>query len=248
MNAFRLPIISSLLTVSLGLALLAWIGTSVPRSCQAAAPASSLLSQGKVKLAQGKYEEAIGLLEQAVKADPCSCQGNLCLGQAYTKLKSYGKACSHLRAALKLGKGGPDSIKANDCLLSLPESFVAPRTGAETVFVTRSMGLFFRDRGLAVGEGAKPTVIEFYASWCRPCQLLETAIGKAKSQYGEKVNFVSINVDDPNNAQMVDQYGVSPIPTVVFLNPEGEVVNYSIGYAGDEAVTRNIEKVLAKGT
>jgi thioredoxin 1 len=126
--------------------------------------------------------------------------------------------------------------------MTLPRTVVAPRTGPETRLIALNLGLVSSDRG--EGGAAKPTVLDFYASWCQPCKQLEPIIEKAKSQYGEKVNFMTINVDDPSNEQIIDQYGVSPIPTVVFLSPDGQVVTYSIGFAGEKVLENGLKKIL----
>lgn len=200
------------------------------------------LAVGKAKLAAGRYQEAVKSLEEAVKSQPRSCEAQLCLGQAYLKLKNNAKARLHLRTAVRVGQGSANAQKANACLMTLPRTVIAPRTGPETRLIALNLGLVSSDRG--EGGAAKPTVLDFYASWCQPCKQLEPIIEKAKSQYGEKVNFMTINVDDPSNEQIIDQYGVSPIPTVVFLSPDGQVVTYSIGFAGEKVLENGLKKIL----
>lgn len=206
---------------------------------------TSNLAAGKAKLSQGQYQSAVRYLENAVKDSPSSCEAHFCLGQAYLKLKDYLKARLHLRAAIKVGNGSIYAQKANTCLLQLPKHLLAPRTGAETRMISRALGIITLERG--VGEESKPTVLNFYANWCQPCKQLSPLFEQAKSQYGDRVNFMSINVDDPNNEQVIDQYGVSPIPTIVFLNPEGEVVSYAIGFSGEQSLNTGLKKILAKG-
>lgn len=208
-------------------------------------PCKSSLSIGKQKLSQGQYQTAVKYLEGAVKDAPASCEAHLCLGQAYLKLKDYLKARAHLRTAIRLAKGSPNAQKANTCLMQLPKHLLAPRTGADTRMISLGLGIISQERGF--GEESKPTVLNFYASWCQPCKQLSPFFEQAKSEYGDRVNFMSINVDDPNNEQVVDQYGVSPIPTIVFLSPEGEVVSYSIGFSGEQGLNTGLKKILARG-
>lgn len=211
---------------------------------RAAAATCPHLSSGKSKLKSGKYTEAIEDLKKAVEANPRSCEAHSCLGQAYAGAKNYKSAKTHLRTAIRVGRGSPAAQDANRHLMKLPIEHIKPRTGPETRFISRILGVFFRDRGATVGEGARPTVMCFEASWCVPCNKLSKVIEKAKTSYGEKVEFLSINVDDPDNDKIVDQYGVSPIPTVVFINPDGEVVSYAIGFSGEKIISSGIEKIL----
>lgn len=182
-------------------------------------------------------------LEKDVQNKPEDAAARLALGQALLLKKDFARAKVELRTAIRLGKGSAVSQKANTALLTLPKSFVKPKTGAETRMIASMLGLG-RTRGL---EGSKPTVIDFSAKWCQPCKQLDGVIGKLKTDYGDKVAFMRVDVDDPNSQALLDQYEVSPIPTVVFLNTEGEVVNYSVGYSGENSVKDGISKILVLG-
>lgn len=232
------------LSIALGVSTLGPVesGVAANSTTPVQAKTSNHLAQGKACLAKGQYGQAVQLLECAVKQQPASCEGHLLLGQAYCKVKNYLKARDHLRAAIRIGKGSPNAQKANMALMTLPKNLLKPRTGSETRMIASMLGLS-RDRG--EGGSTKPMVIDFYASWCAPCKQLTPIMEKAKAQYGDKVSFMHVDVDDPNNERLVDQYEVSPIPTLIFLNPEGEVVNYSIGFSGDTTIDESIKKILA---
>ncbi|MBS1994137.1 MAG: tetratricopeptide repeat protein [Cyanobacteria bacterium SZAS LIN-3] len=214
-------------------------GATPKATLTAASPVSLVQSRGLV--AKGQYKEAVAKLETIVKEHPDNAEGQLLLGQAYSKLKNYQKAREHLRLAVRTGKGSASAQKANMALLALPSSFRAPKTGAQTRLISSMLGL-----GRTRGGEAKPTVIDFYAPWCQPCKQLDSVIARAKSAYGDKVAFMTVNVDDPSSQAIMDQYDVSPIPTMVFLSTDGEVVTYSIGYGGDAPVNDGIKKILPK--
>jgi thioredoxin-like negative regulator of GroEL len=206
-----------------------------------AAPAGKL-SVSRDYLNKGQFAQAAKALEIIVKDNPTNCEAQLLLGQAYGKLKNYLKAREHLRLAVRLGRGSANGQKANLALMALPAAVVKPKTGAQTKLIASLLGLG-RERGLA-GAG-HATVIDFYASWCKPCKQLDEALNRIKPGYAEKVNFMRVDVDDPQSQTLVDQYEVSPIPTVVYLNDDGEVVSYSIGFSGDNSITGGIAKALA---
>ncbi len=208
------------------------------------ASSNTPLAAGKAKLAQGQVKQAVQLLESAVKAAPSSCEAHLCLGQAYIKAKDFPKAKQQLRAAIRMGRGSSVAQKANSCLMSLPHDLIAPRHGPGTALIARATGVISLERGV---EGSRPTVIDFYASWANPCKLLKPALEKARAEYGDRVNFLTVNVDDPNSDDIVEKYGVSPVPTLVFLKPDGEVATYSVGYSGDQSVSRGLVKILPAG-
>jgi thioredoxin len=210
---------------------------------QAKAATASPLTAGKAKLAHGQFAQAVPLLEQAVKSQPNSCEAQFCLGKAYLKTRNYPQARSHFRTAIRVGKGSVNAQEANKALLTMPQSSVCPRSGPDTRLLATNLGLLMRQRGIG-GSQAMPAVLDFYASWCEPCKQLQPIVEKAKAQYGDKVSFMSINVDDPTNQQLLDQYEVSPIPTIIFINKDGEVVSYALGFSGDRPIQQGISKIL----
>lgn len=205
--------------------------------------ADSMLQCGKDCLKSGDYSKAVVDLQQVVAKQPNSCEGHFLLGQAYCHIKNYVKARDQLRAAIRTGRGSVNAQKANALLMTLPKQFLSPKTGDQARLLASMLGLT-RTRG----GSSRPTVIDFYAPWCVPCKQLNTVLDKQKQEYGDKINFMTINVDDPANDKLIDQYEVSPIPTVVFLSPTGDVVSFVIGYQGQDALDSNIKKILASGS
>jgi thioredoxin 1 len=92
-------------------------------------------------------------------------------------------------------------------------------------------------------HSTKPKVIEFYASWCEPCRRLETVLECSQSKYGSEVDFVRYDVDDPACRNIVEKYEVCPIPTVVFVDTNGQVSDYSIGCTEERVIDKGINKI-----
>lgn|SRR3990167_587707 len=63
----------------------------------------------------------------------------------------------------------------------------------------------------------QPTAVKFYASWCGPCQVVKPIFESLADQNYEKMNFVSINIDDA--PEIAQQYRVNSIPHIkIFKN------------------------------
>lgn len=69
-------------------------------------------------------------------------------------------------------------------------------------------------------------LLEFYASWCAPCQLVSPVLDELSHQFEGKIRIVRVDVDvDPHS---VEQYSVYSLPTIVFLR-KGREVNRIVG-------------------
>ncbi len=223
-------------------------------SSMAAAPTSPMVL-GKQALAQKNYAQAVKIYSAAAQTAEYknSCECRLGLGKSLCKVAAtkpansvaqkdtYKLAVKELRAAVKLGKGSSNAKEANVVMLTLPRLVLAPKTGADTPMIALANGIKGMDRG---GEGPKPKVLEFAAPWCEPCKQLDAIIKKAKTDYDGKVDFISYNIDDPSSEKVVEDYEVSPIPTLIFLDNSNQVVTYSVGYSGENGLKAGMKKIL----
>lgn len=87
------------------------------------------------------------------------------------------------------------------------------------------------DSGQQATDSNLPTVIDFYATWCGPCKMIAPLLDSIQQKYRGRLNVIRIDVDqDPATAS---SYGVSSIPTFVFLNKEGKEMTRLVGADGE---------------
>ena len=73
-------------------------------------------------------------------------------------------------------------------------------------------------------ESPNPTLIEFYADWCTTCQGMSSTMADLNQHYGSRINFVMLDIDDPQWVGQVAEYGASGVPQFTLLNADhGEV-------------------------
>ena len=68
-------------------------------------------------------------------------------------------------------------------------------------------------------------LLDFYADWCGPCQMLKPTIEEFEKTHPE-VKVTSINIDEEE--ERAEKYGVSSIPCLVVLK-DGEEIKREVG-------------------
>ena len=68
-------------------------------------------------------------------------------------------------------------------------------------------------------------IIDFYADWCGPCQMMESIMAEFEEAHPE-IKVRAVNVDTAG--AMAAEYGVSGVPCIVFLK-DGKEVNRAVG-------------------
>lgn len=87
-----------------------------------------------------------------------------------------------------------------------------------------------------------PSVIDFNATWCGPCRKLAPILEELATEYGDRVNFYSIDVDKNKNlAKMLE---IESIPYLLFFSPSKEEPEEMVGFSTKEELKVNIEKIL----
>lgn len=91
--------------------------------------------------------------------------------------------------------------------------------------------------------GAKePVLVDFWASWCGPCQMMGPIVEELAHEYeGKAVKIGKCNVDENNDVASL--YGVMSIPTFLMFK-NGEVIDQVTGGVQKEKLKEMIDKNL----
>jgi thiol:disulfide interchange protein DsbD len=78
----------------------------------------------------------------------------------------------------------------------------------------------------AAAKEKKPLILDFYADWCPPCVTMEKRIFKDPEVVRLSQNLIAMRLDLTRHQSFQDevlkQYGVRGVPTVIFLDRKGE--------------------------
>ena len=95
----------------------------------------------------------------------------------------------------------------------------------------------------------KGVVLNFWATYCEPCEVQMPFLESLQSEYKDQIEIVTINLDNSEivaqqlidkynltfnvlldkRSEIMELYGVSPIPTTFFIRPDGVVQDVVVG-------------------
>lgn len=113
----------------------------------------------------------------------------------------------------------------------------------------------------------KPIVLNFWASWCPPCKKEMPEFEQAYKQMGEDITFIMVDLVDGRDetkakgAQYIEEkgfsfpvyfdmeqeaayaYGISSIPTTLFIDKDGFIVTGAYGMLDSERLQEGINRI-----
>ncbi len=83
----------------------------------------------------------------------------------------------------------------------------------------------------------KTVLLDFYADWCGPCQMIAPIVAEIADEHPEYV-VGKINVDD--EPVLTQKFGISSIPAL-FVIKQGKTVANTIGYTEKQEILEMLE-------
>ncbi len=85
-----------------------------------------------------------------------------------------------------------------------------------------------------------PVLVDFWAPWCGPCQMMGPIIKELAEQMGEKAKVGKLNVDE--NGSIASQYGIMSIPALKIFKG-GVMVKEFVGVQIAESLKKALEEL-----
>jgi thioredoxin 1 len=92
-----------------------------------------------------------------------------------------------------------------------------------------------------VTESTLPVLVDFWATWCGPCQAMGPVLDSVAEEYDGRIKVMKVNVD--SNPLIPSKFGIRGIPTLILFKG-GEAVDRIVGAVPRTTVDTLIKKAL----
>jgi len=87
-----------------------------------------------------------------------------------------------------------------------------------------------------VTGGEKPVLVDFWAAWCGPCQMIAPMVEELAEDFGDKAIMAKLDVDA--NPELAGRFGIRSIPTLMVFK-KGQIVDQQVG-----VVPKNVLSII----
>jgi|LSQX01.3.fsa_nt_gb thioredoxin 1 len=89
-------------------------------------------------------------------------------------------------------------------------------------------------------SGKIPVVVDFYADWCKPCQIQAPIMAELADEMGDRIQVIKIDVD--KELELSSRYGIQSIPTIMIFK-ENQIVFKALGVQSKETLIQAINNL-----
>ena len=90
-------------------------------------------------------------------------------------------------------------------------------------------------------QAKRPVLVDFWATWCRPCQMIAPILDELAKEYSGKVDIVRLDVDQ--NPKTASKYSVMSIPTLIIFQ-KGQPVSHLVGFRPKTELKKSLDAAL----
>lgn len=92
------------------------------------------------------------------------------------------------------------------------------------------------------GKHQRPVLIDFYGTWCQPCQALMPILEEVATQYASEIDVYKVDVDQ--EPELTALYNIRMVPTLLFARPEDTKPTTMLGVMGKAELEEKVRTLL----
>ena len=90
-------------------------------------------------------------------------------------------------------------------------------------------------------QAKTPVLVDFWATWCGPCQMVAPVVEELAEEYEGRISFAKVDVD--HNPKIASQYGIMSIPTLILFK-DGKPISNIVGFRPKAELKRGLDAAL----
>lgn len=90
-------------------------------------------------------------------------------------------------------------------------------------------------------DSSKPVLVDFWATWCNPCQMIAPIVEQVANEFVDTLKVVKLDVDANQRSAM--NFGVQSIPTLIIFK-DGKEAKRLVGFMPKERLAGEVQKVI----
>ena len=88
-----------------------------------------------------------------------------------------------------------------------------------------------------------PVLVDFWAPWCGPCQMMAPVLEELSAEMGNKLKIVKVDTDLPENQVLAIEYQIASIPNLKLIK-DGKIIKDFVGYRSKDQFSKELSEYL----
>jgi len=94
-------------------------------------------------------------------------------------------------------------------------------------------------------KSQKPILVDFWAEWCMPCQIIDPILQEIAEEFGEKIKIGKLDVD--KNPLISATFSIDAIPALILFK-NGKVIQRFRGVQAKQVIEEAVKSIIEEET